>query len=77
MDIVVLGTSQRRYTMDVFLGHIEDVHRTFLQSFKNKQQLSFNYFTQTKNNTTVMCFILCLKLTSWGGPKDVTMQTSL
>ena len=29
------------------------------------------------NNTTVMCFVLCLKLTSWGRSKDVTMETSL
>ena len=24
-----------------------------------------------------MCFVLCLKLTSWGRSKDVTMQTTL
>ena len=24
-----------------------------------------------------MCFVLCLKLTFWGGPKNVIMQTSL
>ena len=27
-----------------------------------------------KNNTTVMCFALCLKLMSWGRSKGVTMQ---
>ena len=29
-----------------------------------------------ENDTTVMYFVLCLKLTSWGRPDDVTMQTS-
>ena len=30
-----------------------------------------------ENNATVMCFALCLKLTSWRRPKNVTMQESL
>ena len=34
----VLGTSQGRHPMDVFSGRFEDVSRTFLQNFKNKQR---------------------------------------
>ena len=30
-----------------------------------------------EKNIIVMCFVLCLKLTSWGRPKDATMQESL
>ena len=33
--------------------------------------------SRTENNTTVMGFILSLKLTSWGRSEDITMQTSL
>ena len=29
------------------------------------------------NDTIVMCFVLCLKFTSYGRPKDVTVQASL
>ena len=32
--------------MGVFLGRFEDVRKTFLQNFKNKQQLNFKYFTE-------------------------------
>ena len=42
----VLGTSQGRHPTDIFLGRFEDVRRTFLQNFKNKQGLTFIYFTQ-------------------------------
>ena len=35
--IDVLGTSQGRHATDIFLGCFEDVRRTFLQNFKNKQ----------------------------------------
>ena len=44
--INVLATSQGRHPKDVFSGRFEDVRRTFRQSFKNKQQLTFKYFTQ-------------------------------
>ena len=30
-----------------------------------------------EKNIIVMCFVLCLKFTSWGRPKDATMQESL
>ena len=42
----VLATSQGRHPTDVFSGRFEDVRRTFRQNFKNKQQLTFKYFTQ-------------------------------
>ena len=74
-------TSQGFYLTDVFSGRFEHVLRAFLQDFKNKQQLTFKYLTQRQsrieNNTTLMCFVLCIKLTSWGRPKNVTMQKSL
>ena len=41
----VLGTFQGRDRADVFSGPVEDVRRTFLQTFNNKQQLTFKYFT--------------------------------
>ena len=37
-----LGMFQGRHPMDVFSGRFEDVRRTFLQNFKNKQQLIFS-----------------------------------
>ena len=43
--IDVLGTSQGPHPMDVFLEGFEDVRRMFFQKFKNKQQLTFKYFT--------------------------------
>ena len=61
-------TSQGRHTTDFCSGRFEDVHRTLLQNFKNKQQLGFKYFSHThlpmwiENNTTVMCFLLSLRL---------------
>ena len=61
--IDVLGTSQGRHTMDVFSGRFEDAPRTFLQNFKNKQQMTFKYWmNRIESNTTVMCFVLCLNL---------------
>ena len=61
--IDVLGTSQGRHPMDVFSGHFEDAPRTFLQNFKNKQQITFKYWmNRFESNTTVMCFVLCLNL---------------
>ena len=42
----VLGTSKGRLSTDVFSGRFEDVHMTFLQNFKNKQQLTFKTFKQ-------------------------------
>ena len=33
---------QGRHPMDVFSGRFEDVRGTFLQNFKNKQQLIFS-----------------------------------
>ena len=77
----VLGTSKGRISTDVLLGRFEDVHMTFLQNFKNKQQLlrlSSNIFGEyDRKYTTVMCIVLCLKFKSWERPKNVTMQTSL
>ena len=77
-----LETSQGRYPMDIFLGRFKDVRKTFLQNFINKQRLTFKYFTQHiqrvgSKGIQQMCFVLCLKLTSWGRPKHVTMQASL
>ena len=61
--IDALGTSQGRHTMDVFSGRFEDAPRTFLQNFKNKQQMTFKYWmNRIESNTTVMCFVLCLNL---------------
>ena len=37
LKIEVLGTLQGRHPTDVFSGCFEDVRRTFLQNFKNKQ----------------------------------------
>ena len=39
-------TSQGLHPTEVFLGRLDDVLRTFLQNFKNKEQLTFTYFTQ-------------------------------
>ena len=39
-------TSQGRDPTDFFSESFEDIRRTFLQNFKNKQQLTFKYFTQ-------------------------------
>ena len=39
--IDVLGTSQGRHPTDGFSGRFENVHRIFLQNFKNKQQPTF------------------------------------
>ena len=39
--IVILGMSQGRHPKDTFSGRFEDVHKTFLQNCKNKQQLFF------------------------------------
>ena len=44
--IDALGMSQGRHPTDVFSGRFQDVRKTFLQNFKNKQQLTFKYFTQ-------------------------------
>ena len=44
--IEALGMSQGHHPTDVFSGGFEDVRRTFFQIFKNKQQLTFKYFTQ-------------------------------
>ena len=44
--IDVLGMSQGRHPTGVFSGRFEDIPRTFLQNFKNKQQLTFKYFKQ-------------------------------
>ena len=43
--IDVLGASQGRHPTDFFSERFEDVHRMFLENFKNKQELTFNYFT--------------------------------
>ena len=42
--IVILGMSQGRHSKDTFSGRFEDVHRTFLQNCKNKQQLATVYW---------------------------------
>ena len=61
--IDVLGTSQGRHPTDVFSGRFEDVRRTFLQNFRNKQHLTFQYFTQhiwwvaPKINSNVFCIL--------------------
>ena len=44
--IDVPGTSQKRHPTNIFSELSEDVRRTFLQNFKNKQRLTFKYFTQ-------------------------------
>ena len=70
--IDALGTSQGRYPKDGFSGCFEDVRRTFLQNYKNKQRLAFKVFhathlvTRIENDAAVKCFVLRLKLTSWG-----------
>ena len=46
LKINVLGTPQGRHPTDIFLGRFEDVRKTVLQNFKNKQRLTFKYFTQ-------------------------------
>ena len=74
--IDVLGTSQGRHPTYVFSGRFENVHRTFLENLKNKQWLSIlrnTFVCRIENNTSVMCYVLCLKLTPWGCPKDATM----
>ena len=44
--IDVLGISQGRHPTDVFSGRFDNICRTFIQNFNNKQQLTFKYFTQ-------------------------------
>ena len=44
--IDVLETSHGLDPMDVFSERFDNVRRKFLQNFKNKQQLTFKYFTQ-------------------------------
>ena len=44
--IDVLGTSKGRHPMDIFSERLEDDRRTFLQNVKNKQQLTFKYYTK-------------------------------
>ena len=44
--IDVLGTFLRCRPTDIFSEHFENVRRTFLQNFKNKQQLTFKYLAQ-------------------------------
>ena len=39
-------TSWGRHPTDVFSKRFEDIRTTFLQNFKNKQKLTFKYFTQ-------------------------------
>ena len=46
VKIDVLETSEEHNPTDGFSERFEDVRRTFLQYFKNKQQLTFKYFTQ-------------------------------
>ena len=46
IKIDVLATSEERNPTDGFSERFEDVRMTFLQHFKNKQQLTFKYFTQ-------------------------------
>ena len=75
--IDALGPSQKRCTKEVFLGGFEDVHKTFLLNCKDKRQQATHLVSRIEYNTAVMCFVFCLKLTSLGRPKDVTMQTSL
>ena len=41
-----LGSSQGRHSKDVFSKRFEDVRRTFLQNYENKQQLTFKYIAQ-------------------------------
>ena len=41
-----LRTSQGRHPTVFFSGRFEGVRRTSLQNFKNKQQLTFKYFSQ-------------------------------
>ena len=67
--IDVLGTSQGRHPTGVFLGRFENIHSNgYLLS------ISRNTFgDRIENNTTVMCFVLCLKLTPSGRPTDITM----
>ena len=43
--IEVLGTSQGRHLMEIFLGRFADAHRTVLQYCKNIQQATSQYFT--------------------------------
>ena len=45
LKIDLLGTSQGRDPTNVFSRRFEDVRKTFLQNFKNKQQLTLKYFT--------------------------------
>ena len=81
--IDVLGTSQRLYPMDVFLGHFRDVPRTVLQYCKNIQQLTFQYFMQhiwwskIENNTTVMCFIIYFQIDAVGMSRGRHFRTLL
>ena len=44
--IDVLGTPQERHPTDIFSGRFEDVRRMFLQKFKNKEHLTFQYLAQ-------------------------------
>ena len=75
--IDALRSSQKRRTKEVFLGGFEDVHKTFLLNCKDKRKQATHLVSRIEYNTTVMCFVFCLKLTSLGRPKDVTMKTSL
>ena len=63
--IDVLGTSQEHYSMDVFSGCFEDVHRTFLQNCMNMQQLIFQYFiwwNKIEKYTTVMYLVIYFQI---------------
>ena len=41
-----LEMSQGCHPTDVFSGRFKDFRRMFLENLKNKQQLTFKYFTQ-------------------------------
>ena len=47
-NIEILDTFPGRHPTEVFSECFEYVRRTFLQNFKNKEQLTFNYLTSER-----------------------------
>ena len=74
--IGVLGTSQRCHPTDAFSERFEDLCRTFLQNvcrtfLQEYATANFSVFhaihlvSRIENNTKLMCFVLCSKLSYW------------
>ena len=83
----VLRMSQEHYSMDVFSGCFEDVHKMILQNCMNMQQLIFQYFTQhIWWSKILICFVIYFQIgvlgtsrgrhfrTLWGRPWNVSPQ---